>query len=93
MRNVRKARFAIAVICATVAVVSVGAFTPQKANAAVSQTWIDEQVSFISTHQLASGAILSTDTKINPYFANNATLGLINANLLTPTENRATSAI
>ena len=80
MRTVRKACCAIAVICATVAVVSVGEFTPQKANAAVSQTWIDEQVSFISTHQLASGAILSTDTKINPYFANNATLGLIKAN-------------
>ena len=45
----------------------------------VPTDWIDEQVDFILSKQLASGAILSTGTKITPYFANIAALGLLAA--------------
>ncbi|HEY8718871.1 hypothetical protein [Pengzhenrongella sp.] len=47
--------------------------------AAVQASWITEQVDFILSKQLASGAILSTGTKITPYFANIAALGLLAA--------------
>jgi len=40
---------------------------------------VDEQVDFILSEQLASGAILSTGTRISPYFANIAALGLLAA--------------
>ena len=39
----------------------------------------NEQVDFILSEQLASGAILSTGTRISPYFANIAALGLLAA--------------
>ncbi|RYV52071.1 MGH1-like glycoside hydrolase domain-containing protein [Pengzhenrongella frigida] len=51
--------------------------TPEPAAAPAS--WITEQVDFILSKQLASGAILSTGTKITPYFANIAALGLLAA--------------
>lgn len=41
--------------------------------------WVNEQVDFILSEQLDSGAIKSTGTKISPYFANIAALGLIAA--------------
>lgn len=45
----------------------------------VPTDWIDEQVDFILSKQLPSGAILSTGTKITPYFANIVALGLLYA--------------
>lgn len=53
---------------------------PSSAQAAVPASWVDEQVAFILGNQLASGAITSFDTKITPYFANVAALGLLDAN-------------
>jgi hypothetical protein len=47
---------------------------------AVSAAWITEQVNFLLSKQLPSGAILGTGTKINPYFANIGALGLVAAN-------------
>lgn len=49
-------------------------------NTAVSPTWITEQVNFLLSKQLPSGAILGTGTKITPYFANIGALGLLAAN-------------
>ncbi|MBG6107399.1 hypothetical protein [Frigoribacterium sp. CG_9.8] len=50
------------------------------ASAAVPTSWVDEQVNFILSEQLSSGAILSVGgAKITPYFANIAALGLIKA--------------
>ncbi|HEY8718870.1 hypothetical protein [Pengzhenrongella sp.] len=40
---------------------------------------VDEQIGFILSKQLDSGAILSTGTRISPYFANIAALGLLAA--------------
>ncbi|MBC7594117.1 MAG: hypothetical protein H7288_09295 [Kineosporiaceae bacterium] len=67
---------------AAVAVATLAGATllPASANAAVPPSWVDEQVSFVLGEQLASGAITSFDTKITPYFANIAALGLIEAN-------------
>jgi hypothetical protein len=56
------------------------ALFPTSANAAVPQSWVDEQVAFVLGEQVASGAIVSLDTRINPYFANVAALGLVEAN-------------
>ena len=53
---------------------------PSSVQAAVPASWVDEQVAFILGNQLASGAITSFDTKITPYFANVAALGLLDAN-------------
>lgn len=67
----------VAIAVATIA----GTMLPAtSATAAVPVSWIDEQVSFILSEQLESGAILSVGgTKITPYFANIAALGLIAA--------------
>ncbi|WP_407343094.1 MGH1-like glycoside hydrolase domain-containing protein [Pengzhenrongella phosphoraccumulans] len=51
--------------------------------AVVQASWISEQVDFILSKQLPSGAILSTGTKITPYFANIAALGLLAADTAT----------
>ena len=47
---------------------------------AVSPNWITEQVNFLLSRQLSSGAILGTGTKITPYFGNIGALGLVAAN-------------
>ncbi|MGV8968003.1 MAG: hypothetical protein ACOH2F_17220 [Cellulomonas sp.] len=47
--------------------------------AAIQVSWVGEQVDFLLSKQLPSGAILSTGTKITPYFANIAALGLVAA--------------
>ena len=67
---------------AAVAVATLAGATliPTSANAAVPLSWVDEQVNFVLGEQLASGAITSFDTRITPYFANIAALGLIEAN-------------
>ena len=44
-----------------------------------SRHWINEQVDFVLAKQLESGAILSTGTRISPYFANISAVGLIAA--------------
>lgn len=44
-----------------------------------AQKLVDEQIDFILSEQLDSGAILSTGTRISPYFANIAALGLLAA--------------
>ena len=64
-----------------IAVAIAGSLSPlTSASAAVPVTWVDEQTSFILSQQLDSGAILSVGgTKITPYFANIAALGLIKA--------------
>lgn len=46
----------------------------------VSPTLITEQVNFLLSKQLPSGAILGTGTKITPYFGNIGGLGLVAAN-------------
>lgn len=80
--------------CAAVAVATIAwtAVIPTTANAsasvpATSQTvsiparaWTQEQVDFVLSRQVASGAILSTGTRISPYFANVGASGLIAAN-------------
>ena len=67
---------------AAVAIATVAGATifPVSASAAVPPSWVDEQVAFVLSEQLASGAITSFDTKITPYFANIAALGLVEAN-------------
>jgi len=65
------------------------AILPVAANAVVPTTsgntavpakpWINEQVDFIRSKQLPSGAILSTGTRISPYFGNIAAFGLVAA--------------
>lgn len=49
------------------------------ASAAVPASWVNEQVDFILSEQLETGAILSTGVRISPYFGNIAALGLIAA--------------
>lgn len=49
------------------------------ARAAVSPTWITEQVNFILSKQLVNGAIRGPGDRINPYFANIAAIGLIHS--------------
>ena len=44
-----------------------------------AKQWIDEQVDFIRSKQLTSGAILSTDARISPYFGNIGAFGLVEA--------------
>jgi hypothetical protein len=80
--------------CAAVAVATIAwtAVIPTTANAntsvpATSQTvsiparaWTHEQVDFVLSRQVSSGAILSTGTRISPYFANVGASGLIAAN-------------
>lgn len=56
---------------------------PSPASAAVPSSWVTEQVDFIVDNQLPDGAILSTPTQINPYFANIAAMGLARANTAT----------
>jgi hypothetical protein len=75
------AAIALAALTATVlAPTSANGAPPVTPNpAAVQASWISEQVDFILSKQLPSGAILSTGTKITPYFANIAALGLLAA--------------
>ena len=63
-----------------VATLAGAALLPTSAQAAVPVSWVDEQVNFVLGEQVASGAITSFDTKITPYFANIAALGLVEAN-------------
>jgi len=53
---------------------------PQGTGGQVPSAWVSEQVQFITGHQLADGAILSSSNRINPYFANVAAMGLAKAN-------------
>lgn len=53
--------------------------TPPSA-AIPAKAWTHQQVEFIRSKQLEGGAILSTGTRISPYFANIAASGLIAAN-------------
>ena len=70
----------VAIAVAAIAGTILPATAATAATAAVPVSWIDEQVSFILSEQLESGAILSVGgTKITPYFANIAALGLIAA--------------
>lgn len=80
--------------CAAVAVATIAwtAVIPTTANANTTapttsqrasipaKAWTHEQVDFVLSRQLASGAILSTGTRISPYFANVGASGLIAAN-------------
>lgn len=72
-------RWAI-VSTAVVATLAGVVMIPAPANASVSATWIQEQVDFILSKQVPSGAILGTGTKISPYFGNEAAIGLLEAN-------------
>ena len=63
-----------------VATLAGAALVPTSAHAAVPASWVDEQVNFVLGEQVTSGAITSFDTKITPYFANIAALGLVEAN-------------
>lgn len=76
-RQIRRRWGSAAVAVATLATT---VLLPAPAQAAVPANWVGEQVTFILGEQLASGAITSFDTKITPYFANVAALGLLNAN-------------
>ena len=60
-------------------VAGVPAAGPAAASAAVPPTWISEQVDFLLSRQLPSGAILGAGTKITPYFANIGAFGLVKA--------------
>ncbi len=69
------------VVGAALVTTSASAAVPvQPAKTAVpANSWIDEQVDFIRSKQLTSGAILSTDARISPYFGNIAAFGLVEA--------------
>lgn len=73
-------RKAIILVCAVASLVAFGAAVPQQANAARPESQVAEQVQFLLSKQLPSGAITSIDNKISPYFANVAAVGLIKAN-------------
>ena len=81
-RSARRSGAAVALLALA------GLLVPSSANAADPGPPVDrvpvprqiaEQVDFILSEQLDSGAILSTGTKISPYFANIAALGLLAA--------------
>ena len=73
-------RKAIVLVCAIASLVALGAVAPQQANAARPESRVDEQVQFLLSKQLPSGAITSINNKISPYFANVAAVGHIKAN-------------
>lgn len=74
----------VAVSSAAPAVAAEGTGATSAGSASTSAGWaqglVDEQVAYILSRQVASGAILTTDSSINPYFANQAAIGLVAAN-------------
>ena len=72
---------AVVIVGTVLATTSASAAEPaHRAKSAVpANDWIHEQVDFIRSKQLASGAILSTGTRISPYFGNIGAFGLVKA--------------
>ena len=72
---------AVVIVGTALATTSASAALPAQpaATELPAKQWINEQVDFIRSKQRASGAILSTDMRISPYFGNIAAFGLVEA--------------
>ena len=80
MATIRKKRlWVIGIVTAIASVVAVAA-PHAGTNASVPSSWITQQVNFILSKQLPSGAIVGAENLVMPYFGNVGAIGLIAAN-------------
>ncbi|MBO1737320.1 hypothetical protein [Leifsonia sp. TF02-11] len=77
----RRARWGAAAVA--IAATAAAVIPATSAQAVVPSSWITEQVNFITSKQLPSGAIVGANSLVMPYFANVAAIGLIDANTAT----------